>query len=256
MSSLPDPSFYERFYSSGSHDSESGLTSWRLLSAKYKALNIQKAVKNISSLANILEVGSGTGELAHLLFSLLTTAPIHISDISATALAHATLSYPEAIASTTLLQISERLPFDDNQYDLVICSHVLEHVPNISQFLSELLRVGRLVYIEVPLDYRHFYIPTPSLLSCGHIHAFSNSTIRFYIEQSGCKVLHSGTSFIQHKYRISNFDLLSPSSRHPSVQHRFRSLLSVTKWCLMFCKLRLRAFLGTYGTEAYFLVEK
>ena len=44
----------------------------------------------------------------------------------------------------------ENLPFDDNEFDYVICNHVLEHVENPDQFLKEQARVAKRGYIEVP----------------------------------------------------------------------------------------------------------
>jgi ubiquinone/menaquinone biosynthesis C-methylase UbiE len=46
----------------------------------------------------------------------------------------------------------DTFPFSDFEFDYVICSHVLEHIPkdHISTFISELLRVARAGYIEVP----------------------------------------------------------------------------------------------------------
>jgi len=49
----------------------------------------------------------------------------------------------------------ENLPFKDNEFDYVICCHVLEHVPNPQKFISEQTRVASMGYIE-----------TPSLLGC------------------------------------------------------------------------------------------
>jgi SAM-dependent methyltransferase len=43
-----------------------------------------------------------------------------------------------------------RLPFRDKQFDFVVCSHVLEHVPDPGRFLDELSRVGKGGYIETP----------------------------------------------------------------------------------------------------------
>ena len=44
----------------------------------------------------------------------------------------------------------ERLPFEDKEFDYVICCHVLEHVEDPVKFLSEIFRVGKKGYIEIP----------------------------------------------------------------------------------------------------------
>lgn len=41
-------------------------------------------------------------------------------------------------------------PFDDNSFDYVIASHVLEHVDNVELFISEMFRIGKKGYIEYP----------------------------------------------------------------------------------------------------------
>ena len=47
------------------------------------------------------------------------------------------------------------LPFEDNQYDLILCNHVLEHIPNDIKAMRELYRVlkkdGTLI-AQVPLE--------------------------------------------------------------------------------------------------------
>jgi uncharacterized protein YbaR (Trm112 family) len=50
----------------------------------------------------------------------------------------------------TVLGFVERLPFRDKTFDFVIASHVLEHSADPEQFISELQRVARAGYIEVP----------------------------------------------------------------------------------------------------------
>jgi SAM-dependent methyltransferase len=42
------------------------------------------------------------------------------------------------------------MPFADKVFDYVICSHVLEHVPDPAAVIAEMTRVGRAGYIEVP----------------------------------------------------------------------------------------------------------
>lgn len=50
----------------------------------------------------------------------------------------------------TILGFVENLPFKDNTFDFVIASHVLEHSTDPAKFLSEIQRVGKAGYIEVP----------------------------------------------------------------------------------------------------------
>ena len=45
---------------------------------------------------------------------------------------------------------SKNLPFENNEFDFVIASHVLEHVEDFKFFISELERVSNKGYIELP----------------------------------------------------------------------------------------------------------
>ena len=46
--------------------------------------------------------------------------------------------------------IEKKLPFKDNEFDFVIASHVMEHVEDIEFFITELERVSKKGYIELP----------------------------------------------------------------------------------------------------------
>ena len=50
----------------------------------------------------------------------------------------------------TVIGFVENLPFKDNSFDFSIASHVLEHSKDPSKFLSEIQRVSKSGYIEVP----------------------------------------------------------------------------------------------------------
>lgn len=50
----------------------------------------------------------------------------------------------------TILAFVEQLPFRDDVFDFVIASHVLEHSAHPEKFISEIQRVGKAGYIEVP----------------------------------------------------------------------------------------------------------
>jgi len=47
------------------------------------------------------------------------------------------------------------LPFKENQFDVILCNHVLEHIPNDKKAMQELFRVlksGGWAILQVPLD--------------------------------------------------------------------------------------------------------
>ena len=46
-----------------------------------------------------------------------------------------------------------KFPFSDNEFDYVICSHVIEHVEDVDTFISELTRVAKKGYLEYPTIY-------------------------------------------------------------------------------------------------------
>ena len=49
------------------------------------------------------------------------------------------------------IRITEKnLPFKDNEFDFVITSHVIEHVKDLHFFISEIERISRQGYIELP----------------------------------------------------------------------------------------------------------
>jgi SAM-dependent methyltransferase len=56
---------------------------------------------------------------------------------------------------------SDALPFDDDLFDLVVASHILEHLPNYLECFAELVRVtkpGGILYIETPSE-RSLWLP-------------------------------------------------------------------------------------------------
>lgn len=60
-------------------------------------------------------------------------------------------SYPEFVQNMDITQIAH----PNNYFDLIVCNHVLEHIPNDSQAISELYRVlipGGLAILQVPIS--------------------------------------------------------------------------------------------------------
>ena len=50
----------------------------------------------------------------------------------------------------TRIYPDQKLPFKDKEFDYVICAHVIEHVNDPIMFKSEIERIGKAGYIELP----------------------------------------------------------------------------------------------------------
>jgi hypothetical protein len=50
----------------------------------------------------------------------------------------------------TQISPNKKLPFKDKEFDYVILSHVMEHVPNLLEFKDEIVRIAKAGYIELP----------------------------------------------------------------------------------------------------------
>lgn len=105
---------------------------------------------------------------------------------------------PEFRAQACFLRGSiNTLPFADNSFDIVTCAHVLEHLNNPGEAVSELFRVcrpGGIVYLETPS-------PRSALLPFGfnfwddptHVRPHSQTSLKTLIELSAGHFLQSGT---------------------------------------------------------------
>ena len=82
---------------------------------------------------NILDIGCGYGA------SKYANVVCDVQDLS------------KYYSKKTFIKLTEKkLPFKDKEFDFVIASHVMEHVDSIEFFISELERVSKQGYIELP----------------------------------------------------------------------------------------------------------
>jgi SAM-dependent methyltransferase len=103
-------------------------------------------IKNIQTGDKVLEIGPGAG-------------PHPRSDVFLELKLDSEEEYVKQFGQDKKLQTEKEIvfydgtkfPFTDKQFDYVICSHVLEHVPDVEYFLSEVFRVSRKGYFEYPL---------------------------------------------------------------------------------------------------------
>lgn len=147
----------------------------------------------------ILDMGSGTGR--HVLAASLRPCRVVGLDSDLASLAkagryfHLIDSWGVVKASATLmLGWGDRLPFADASFDRVLCTEVLEHIPDDGATIREIVRVlrpGGTVAVSVPdqlaewifwrmsWQYRH----TPA----GHVHIYGRRELASKLKAAGLR---------------------------------------------------------------------
>ncbi len=180
---------YDEFYEK--HDE-----AWRMLGAKFKARHIIEVCKG-REFKKVLEVGAGDGSILKFLADANFAPEYHAVEISESGVGHIKSRNIPNVKSVQLFD-GYKLPFENNSFDLIILSHVLEHVEHERILLRELKRVARHFVIEVPLDYRpgvdkrikHF-------LAYGHINVYTPTSLRYLLNTEGFEVEDDLTSMIE-----------------------------------------------------------
>ena len=163
-------------------------TPWRELCARYKAENI-RAVCSGQRFSRVLECGAGEGAILKFL-----EAAGWCDELAAIEISDSGLRQIQKRQLRTLREVRKfdgyQLPFSDGSFDLVYCSHVIEHVEHPRILLRELPRVAQRQVFEIPLDYApRVDAQCKHYLSYGHINVFTPSTFRFLLKSEGFEIL-------------------------------------------------------------------
>ena len=143
--------FYDESYRRASAEGDRHLR-WRQLSARGKADHIfGLCAREGLSPASVAEIGCGDGALLAELGARGLSGELHGFEVSGEAAAIARTRGAPGLAEVTVYD-GVTLPAADGAFDLVILSHVLEHVPDPVALLREARRVAGWVIVEVPLE--------------------------------------------------------------------------------------------------------
>lgn len=190
-----------------------GQSEWRWLSARDKTANIVRLCRDLPH-KSILDVGAGEGSILAQLSELNFGEKLFALEISESG-AHTIQNRQIQRLRGVALFDGYQFPFASGQFDLVILSHVVEHVEYPRQLIYEAKRVAKYVFVEVPLeDTRRLskdYIPD----SVGHINFYSKKTIRRLLQTCGLRIVRQVVTnpskeiyIFQHGWRgLSNFYL-------------------------------------------------
>jgi SAM-dependent methyltransferase len=181
--------FYEQCYTPGADGDK--YRRWRELGAEGKADHVVDLVARAGLPAprTVCEVGCGDGAVLGVLGRRGFGGERVGYEISASGVKLAA-QRPEVDAAHVF--DGERLPAADDAYDLVFATHVLEHVPDPAPLTRELLRAGRAVVVEVPLE-ANLSARRPAARAAsegvGHLHRFHRRAIRTLVADAGGSVV-------------------------------------------------------------------
>lgn len=105
------------------------------------AKQYESVLKNVSSGMKVLDAGCGEGILSIMMAE--KGAVVTGVDLSEPNIVASKLAAGDNLSITFLVADCEHLPFEDNSFDLVVSSHVLEHLPDFDQGLREIMRVTK-----------------------------------------------------------------------------------------------------------------
>lgn len=194
---LIDKDVKDKYNSQYSDESEE----WRRIGAIGKAQNIIEVAGNIE-LNSIVDIGAGDGNLLSVLSSNNLGKELTAVEISESAI--------EQIKKKKINNLKKivqfdgyNLPFNDNEFDLAVCSHVIEHVEFPRKLLREISRISKHQAFEVPIDFsfnvdkkvKHF-------TSYGHINIYTPSLFKFLIKTEGYNILNE-------KYALYDKDVMN-----------------------------------------------
>jgi len=173
---------------------------WRKIGAIGKCENIINVSKGYK-FKNVIEIGAGDGSLLSILSEKNFTTTFTAVEISDSAI--------EQIKKKNIQGLSQivqfdgyTLPFKDKEFELGICSHVIEHVEFPRLLLREIKRISKNQIFEVPIDFQ-FRVDEKfnHFLSYGHINIYTPALFNFLLFTEKFEI-------IRKKYSLYNIEVL------------------------------------------------
>lgn len=162
----------------------------RAVAARQTVSHITSMVRE-SPVKRLLDIGAGDGAVLAELQHSKIAGEYYAYEISDSGL--------QAIQARQVPQLiwarrfnGYRIEAGDQEFDLGITAHVLEHVEHERAFLRESARVSKLLYVEVPLELTVSITRAISYgPSFGHINFYTPETFRNLLVTSGLEIVDS-----------------------------------------------------------------
>ena len=159
---------------------------WREICAKDKVDNIITLCSHLGA-KSVIEVGSGDGAVIAELHNQNFSNEYYALDVSSSGVDKTSSRDLSNLIDVKIFD-GYVIPYEDKQFDLAILTHVLEHVEHPRLLISEISRVAKYVYIEVPLEdnirLKRGYVNAP----VGHINYYNERTLYMLLVSCGLVV--------------------------------------------------------------------
>ncbi len=179
---------------------------WRELGGKYKALNIINLSKNYK-FDRVLDCGAGEGSVLNHIDLNNFFKEIYALEISDSGISQIKKREVKSLKEAKKFD-GYNIPYPDNFFDMVYCSHVIEHVEHPRILLRELKRISKYQIFEIPLDYninidknyKHY-------ISYGHINIYTPSLFKFLLKSEGFEIISElFTSITKDVVKFNNYN--------------------------------------------------
>lgn len=177
------------------------ISEWRELGAIDKVQNIFALSEKIKH-DKILEIGCGDGSILNSLSKNSFGKELFGLEISESGVERTRKRNIAGLVECKLFN-GYQVPYSDKEFDLVILSHVIEHVEHPRMILTEALRVGNFVFVEVPMEHTIWLKKDFVFDHVGHINFYTPKTIRNLIQSCEAQVINQivvTPSIKVHKY--------------------------------------------------------
>lgn len=183
----------------------------RKITLLWKAKVFSKLIPGCHKFRTLFDVGCAEGILAAELSKLLDIEFAVGIDISTNFIRLGKERYKKI----QFLQNDGLLPFKDKSFDITVCSDFIEHVSEISKYLSEIRRVSKFILFKIPIEscltgnfFRAIglYPKSGRDHPSGHLHLFSRGSALEIIELNGFSIINFSFEITPQKilyYKVS-----------------------------------------------------
>lgn len=135
---------------------------------------------------DVLDVGAGTCHGSNLLASMYQSSQLgYRMRVSALDITDKHAAYASVFAPAVRHIVADIYGLN-RTYDIIVCSHVIEHVPNPEQFVDRLLEMSRgIVVVCAPFE------ENAEAMTAGHINRFGQDFLKRYADRGECTLTHS-----------------------------------------------------------------